>query len=110
MKRGVAANVLLKEGLTLETVRTEIEKQIGTGPDQTMTGSLARTPRAKRVLLLAAREAKALSHTFVGTEHLLLGILHEGDGTAARVLKVFGVDVENTREIILKEINPNQNP
>jgi predicted dehydrogenase len=107
---GVAANVLIKSGLALETLRSEIETQVGTGPNQETFGELLLTPRAKQVLVLAAKEAKALSHTYVGTEHLLLGILREGDGAAARVLKALNVDVDSVRKIILEEINPNQNP
>jgi len=59
----------------------------GTGPDQKLLGHIPYTPRVKKVLALAAKEAKALNHTYVGTEHILLGILGEGDGVAARVLK-----------------------
>ena len=81
--QGVAVNVLQKMGLDLETVRMEVEKQVGTGPDQKMIGNIPYTPRVKKVLALAAKEAKALNHTYVGTEHILLGLLREGDGVAA---------------------------
>jgi ATP-dependent Clp protease ATP-binding subunit ClpC len=63
----------------------------------------------KKVLALAAKEAKALNHTYVGTEHILLGLLREGDGVAARVLKNLDVDIEQTRQEILKELDPNFN-
>jgi len=105
--QGVAVNVLQKLGLDLETVRMEVEKQVGTGPDQKMIGNIPYTPRVKKVLALAAKEAKALNHTYVGTEHILLGILREGDGVAARVLKNLDVDIEQTRQEILKELDPN---
>ena len=105
--QGVAVNVLQKLGLDLETVRREVEKQVGTGPDQKMIGNIPYTPRVKKVLALAQKEAKALNHTYVGTEHLLLGLLREGDGVAARVLKNFEVDIEQTRQEILKELDPN---
>ena len=105
--QGVAVNVLQKMGLDLETVRMEVEKQVGTGPDQKMIGNIPYTPRVKKVLALAAREAKALNHTYVGTEHILLGLLREGDGVAARVLKNLDVDIEQTRQEILKELDPN---
>jgi len=82
--QGVAVNVLQKLGLDLETVRMEVEKQVGTGPDQKMIGNIPYTPRVKKVLSLAAKEAKTLNHTYVGTEHILLGLLREGDGVAAR--------------------------
>jgi len=105
--QGVAVNVLQKMGLDLETVRLEVEKQVGTGPDQKVMGNIPYTPRVKKVLALAAKEAKALNHTYVGTEHLLLGLLREGDGVAARVLKNLDVDIEETRKEILKELDPN---
>src|SRR5215216_2037962 len=107
--QGVAVNVLQKMGLDLETVRMEVEKQVGTGPDQKMIGNIPYTPRVKKVLALAAKEAKALTHTYVGTEHILLGLLREGDGVAARVLKNLDVDIEQTRQEILKELDPNFN-
>jgi ATP-dependent Clp protease ATP-binding subunit ClpC len=94
-------------GLDLETVRMEVEKQVGTGPDQKMIGNIPYTPRVKKVLALASKEAKALNHTYVGTEHILLGLLREGDGVAARVLKNLEVDIEQTRQEILKELDPN---
>ena len=96
--QGVAVNVLQKLGLDLETVRLEVEKQVGTGPDQKMMGNIPYTPRVKKVLALAQKEAKALNHTYVGTEHILLGLLREGDGVAARVLKNLDVDIEQTRQ------------
>ncbi len=105
--QGVAVNVLQKLGLDLETVRMEVEKQVGTGPDQKMIGNIPYTPRVKKVLALAAKEAKALNHTYVGTEHILLGLLREGDGVAARVLKTLDIDIEQTRQEILKELDPN---
>src|SRR5881409_22115 len=105
--QGVAVNVLQKLGLDPETVRMEVEKQVGTGPDQKMIGNIPYTPRVKKVLALAAKEAKALNHTYVGTEHILLGLLREGDGVAARVLKNLDVDIEQTRQEILKELDPN---
>ncbi len=105
--QGVAVNVLQKLGLDLETVRMEVEKQVGTGPDQKMIGNIPFTPRVKKVLALAAKEAKNLNHTYVGTEHILLGLLREGDGVAARVLKNLDVDIEQTRNEILKELDPN---
>jgi hypothetical protein len=108
--QGTAVAVLKKLGLDLETVRTEVEKQVGTGPDQKMTGSIPYTPRVKKVLALAAKEAKALNHTYVGTEHILLGLLREGDGVAARVLNNLGVDIEKTRHEILRELDPTFTP
>jgi len=105
--QGVAVNVLQKMNLDLETVRMQVEKEVGTGPDQKMIGNIPYTPRVKKVLALAQKEAKALNHTYVGTEHILLGLLREGDGVAARVLKNLDCDIELTRQEILKELDPN---
>jgi len=104
--QGVAVNVLGKMGLNLETLRAEIEKQVGPGPDGKMIGNIPYTPRVKKVLAFAVKEAKALNHTYVGTEHILLGLLREGDGVSARVLRNFGIDAEQTRQAILKELDP----
>ena len=108
--QGVAVNVLQKMGLDLETVRMEVEKQVGTGPETKMVGNIPYTPRVKKVLALAGKEAKALNHSYVGTEHILLGLLREGEGVAARVLKNLDVDIERTRNEILKELDPNFTP
>jgi len=105
--QGVAVNVLQKLGLELENVRLEVEKQVGTGPEQKLIGNIPYTPRVKKVLSLAAKEAKNLNHTYVGTEHILLGLLREGDGVAAKVLKNLEVDIELTRQEILRELDPN---
>lgn len=105
--QGTAVNVLTRMGLDLEAVRTQVEGQVGTGPDQKAAGNIPYTPRVRKVLDLAATEAKALSHTYVGTEHILLGILREGDGVAARVLRNLGVDTELTRQNVLREVDPN---
>ncbi len=108
--QGVAVNVLQKMGLDLETVRMEVEKQVGSGPETKMVGNIPYTPRVKKVLALAGKEAKALNHSYVGTEHILLGLLREGEGVAARVLKSLEVDIERTRNEILKELDPNFTP
>ena len=108
--QGVAVNALQKMGLDLETVRLEVEKQVGTGPEVKQAGSIPFTPRVKKVLALAGKEARALNHSYVGTEHILLGLLREGDGVAARVLKNLEVDIERTRNEILKELDPNFQP
>ena len=106
--QGCAVNVLRKRGLDLEMVRADIEQQVGTGPDQEVTGPIPYTPRVKKILALAGQEARALNHTYIGTEHLLLGILREGDGVAAKVLRNLAVDLEQTRQEILKELDPTQ--
>jgi ATP-dependent Clp protease ATP-binding subunit ClpC len=88
----------------------EVEKQVGSGPETKMVGNIPYTPRVKKVLALAGKEAKALNHSYVGTEHILLGLLREGEGVAARVLKSLEIDIERTRNEILKELDPNFTP
>jgi len=105
--QGVAVNVLQKMGLDLDTVRTAVEKQVGKGPPAKPIGNISYTPRVKKVLALAGKEAKALNHSYVGTEHILLGLLREGDGVAARVLKSLEVDIDRCRDEILSELDPN---
>ncbi len=108
--QGVAVSVLKNMGLDLETVRIEVEKHVGSGPDQKITGNIPYTPRVKKVLSLSNKEAQQLEHSYVGTEHILLGLLREGDGVAARVLASLEVDINHTRQEILAEIDPNFNP
>jgi predicted dehydrogenase len=105
--QGTAVTVLRKLGLDLNTVRAEVEKQVGTGPDQRVFYKIPYTPRVKKVLALAAKEARNLNHIYIGTEHILLGLLREGNGVAGRVLKNLGMDTEKTRIEILKELDPN---
>src|SRR6204780_5491476 len=107
LAQGVAVGVLKKMGLDLETVRAAVEKQVGTGQEAKAQGNIPYTPRVKKVLALAGKEAKALNHSYVGREHILLGLLREGDGVAARVLKTLEVDIERTRNEVLKELDPN---
>ncbi len=108
--QGVAVNVLERMGLELDTVRQEVEKQVGSGPEKNVSSQIPYTPRVKKVLILANKEAKQLSHSYVGTEHLLLGLLREGEGVAARVLQSLDVDIQRTRQEVLAEIDPNFNP
>ena len=104
--QGVAVSVLQKMGLDLETVRGAVEKQVGVGQETKTQASIPYTPRVKKVLALAGKEAKALNHSYVGTEHILLGLLREGEGVAARVLKSLEIDIERTRNEILRELDP----
>src|ERR1700690_2556013 len=104
--QGVAFNVLQQMGLDLETVRMAVEKVAGTDPASKVDGNVLYAPRVKMGLALASKEAKNLHHNYVGTEHILLGLLREGNGTAARVLKQFNVDLVQTRNDILKELDP----
>src|SRR6516165_4937321 len=103
--QGVAVNVLQKMGLDLERVREEVEKHVGSHPETNMVGNFPYTPLAKKVLALASKEAKALNHSYVGTEHILLGLLREGEGVASRVLQGLGIDPARTRNEILKELD-----
>ena len=107
---GIAVNVLQRMGLDLERVRVEVEKHVGPQPETKMIGNIPYTPRVKKVLVLAGKEAKALNHSYVGTEHILLGLLREGEGIAARVFKSLEVDPARTRNEILKELDPNFTP
>ena len=108
--QGVAVNVLERMGLDLDSVRIEVEKEVGTGTAGQAGNNIPYTPRVKKVLALANKEAKALNHSYVGTEHILLGLLREGDGVAARVLQKLNVDIQRTRNEILAEIDPNFTP
>jgi ATP-dependent Clp protease ATP-binding subunit ClpA len=91
-------------GVNIETVREWVEKQIGQGPQGTVPTTIPYTPRVKHVLSLAAKEAMQLKHTYVGTEHILLGLLRENEGVAGRVLRSLNVDLEETRKEILREL------
>jgi len=108
--QGVAVNVLQRLGVDLEKVRNEVERAVGHGPNSKTVGSVPYTPRVKKVLALAAEEARALAHSYVGTEHLLLGLLREGEGVASRVLRNLNVDLEQSRVEIMKELDPNFEP
>ena len=105
--QGVAVNVLQKMGLDLDTVRQAVDEQVGLGPEAKPSGNVPYTPRVKKVLALAGKEAKGLNHSYVGTEHILLGLLREGEGVAARVLKSLDIDVDRCRNEILSELDPN---
>ena len=102
---GVAVNALQSVGIDLASVRVEVEKAVGTGPETKTIGSPF-TPRAKKVLALSASEARSLGHSYVGTEHILLGLLREGEGIAARVLENLGVDLDEIRYEIMKTLDP----
>jgi len=103
---GVAVSALQSLGVDLQSLRLEVEKAVGVGADTKMVGNIPFTPRAKKVLALATSEARSLNHSYVGTEHILLGLLREGEGIAARVLENMGVDLEEAREEIMAMLNP----
>jgi ATP-dependent Clp protease ATP-binding subunit ClpC len=104
--QGVASAIMAKMGVNPDTVRAAMDKHIKSGQEKLGVGSLAYTPRVKKVLSLAGNEAKSLGHSYVGTEHLLLGLMREGDGVAARVLKELNVDIEQVRAKIVEELDP----
>ncbi len=108
--QGVAVNVLRKMGLDFETIRLEVEKAVGSGPEMKTIGDIPLTSRAKKVIELAVEEAKNLNHSYIGTEHLLLGLLREGEGVAARILKNLDIDVEQARAEILNELESGLSP
>ena len=98
---GVGANVLKNLDIDLRKVRLEVEKLVKSGPDMVTMGKLPQTPRAKKVIEYAIEEARNLNHNYVGTEHLLLGLLREHDGVAAQVLMNLGLKLEEVREEVL---------
>ncbi len=108
--QGVAVTVLERMGVSLDGLRLEVEKAVGQGPETKTSGNVPFTPRAKKVLQLASAEARSLGHTYVGTEHILLGLLREGEGVAAQVLRNLNVDPDTTREEVMKELDPNYEP
>jgi ATP-dependent Clp protease ATP-binding subunit ClpC len=98
---GVGANVLKNLEVDLRKVRLEVEKLVKSGPDMVTMGKLPQTPRAKKVIEYAIEEARNLNHNYVGTEHLLLGLLREHDGVAAQVLMNLSLKLEDVREEVL---------
>jgi ATP-dependent Clp protease ATP-binding subunit ClpA len=103
-KEGVGARVLTEMGVELNDIRGKVEFIIGRG-DRIVLGEIGLTPRAKKVMELAVDEARRLGHHYVGTEHLLLGLLREGEGIAAQVLKQCGVNLGKTRQNVLSILN-----
>jgi len=104
---GVAASALESLGISLDTVRQQVEEIIGQG-EQAPPGHVPFTPRAKKVLELAFREARALGHSYTGTEHILLGLIREGDGVAAQVLVRLGADLNRAREQVSQLLQAGQ--
>ena len=98
---GVAARALESLGIRLEAVRQQVEEIIGQG-QQAPSGHIPFTPRAKKVLELSLREAQQLSHNYIGTEHILLGLIREGEGVAAQVLVKLGADLNRMRQQVIQ--------
>ena len=99
---GVAAAVLQSLGMNLNNIRLEVEKLVQIGPATIVTGDLPFTPKAKKVMELAMEEARTLGHNYIGTEHLLLGLIREGEGVASQVFMNMGLDLEKVREEVIK--------
>ena len=102
-EEGLAARVLESLAVTLEDVRGQVARIVGQG-DEAGTGQIPFTPRAKKVLELALREALLLGHSYIGTEHILLGIARENEGVASRILLDFGVDAEKIRTATIRVV------
>jgi ATP-dependent Clp protease ATP-binding subunit ClpC len=98
---GVAARALEDLGIDLESVRTQVVEIIGQG-SQAPTGHIPFTPRAKKVLELSLREALQLGHNYIGTEHILLGLIREGEGVAAQVLVKLGAELTKVRQTVIQ--------
>src|SRR3990167_7181440 len=99
---GVAAAVLQSLGMNLNNIRLEVEKLVQIGPTTVVSGDLPFTPKAKKVMELAMEEARTLGHNYIGTEHLLLGLIREGEGVASQVFMNMGLDLEKVREEVIK--------
>ena len=108
LEDGVVPNVLKKMGVDREDVRRQIENWVSTFPSSKMPDRVPYTPRVKKSLSFATREAKASQNALVGAEHIFLGLLLEGDGVAGRVLRDFGLSPESTREEIMREVGRNR--
>jgi len=107
---GVAVEVLKAMGVNLEKLRIEVEKSSGSGGGTLIEGDLPFSPRLKKILALAAKEAKSINFNFIGTEHLLLAILREGESVAARLLKNLNVNIEQVRVQVMKALDPDYLP
>src|SRR5262249_45116197 len=107
---GVASNVLKNLDIDLRQVRAEVEKIVESGPEMVSMGKLPHTPRAKRVIEYAIEEARALNHNYVGTEHLLLGLVREGEGVAAQVLTNLGLKLEDLRAEVMNLLGEDMLP
>ena len=107
---GVAAVVLQKLGVNLQQIRMEIEKIVKPGPPTVVSGDIPFTPTAKKVIELSSEEARSLGHNYIGTEHILLGLIREGEGVASQVLVNLGLDLGKVREEIAELLGSNIQP
>jgi ATP-dependent Clp protease ATP-binding subunit ClpC len=104
-EEGLAARVLESLDITVEEVRAQVKRLVGQGDEELVTGQIPFTPRAKKVLELALREALALGHNYIGTEHVLLGVVRESKGVAARILGDLGADAETVRNETIRMLS-----
>jgi ATP-dependent Clp protease ATP-binding subunit ClpC len=104
-EEGLAARVLESLDITVEEVRAQVKRLIGQGDEEIATGQIPFTPRAKKVLELALREALSLKHSYIGSEHILLGLVRENEGVAARILLSFDADAEKIRNETIRMLS-----
>ena len=104
-EEGLAARVLESLDVTVEEVRAQVARIIGPGDEPIVSGQIPFTPRAKKVLELSLREALSLKHNYIGTEHILLGLVRENEGVAARILLDFDADAEKIRSEIMRVLS-----
>jgi ATP-dependent Clp protease ATP-binding subunit ClpC len=109
-EEGLAARVLEGLGVTVEEVRARVEDLVGRGEDPLVAGEIPFTKRAKKVLELSLREALALRHNYIGTEHVLLGLLRVEKGVGAQILSGFGLESESVRGEVLRSLSPGPSP
>jgi ATP-dependent Clp protease ATP-binding subunit ClpA len=103
-EEGLAARVLESLDITVEEVRAQVARIVGQG-DEVTTGQIPFTPRAKKVLEISLREGLSLGHNYIGTEHILLGLVREGEGVGARVLRDFDADAETIRNEVIRRVS-----
>jgi ATP-dependent Clp protease ATP-binding subunit ClpC len=109
-EEGIAARTLASMGMTLEGARAEVESIVGIGESEVTSGQIPFTPRAKKVLELALREALAMGHNHIGTEHVLLGLLREEDAVAVQILRAAGLAPERVREEVVLMLGSGPGP
>ena len=105
LNEGIALNVLHRLGADPNAIRGEVESQVGFGPDTKIVGEAPFTPKANAVIKFAITEAQEMNHSYVGTEHILLGVLREGEGVASRVLSSLGVSYDEAKKLVMDELN-----
>lgn len=109
--QGVAVAVLESMGVDLETVRTEVEKRTASSVEEVqLQGEIPMTARMKKVITLSAMEARSLNYNYIGTEHLLLGLLRESEGLASQILHTLNIDLDAARDEVMKALDPNYTP